>query len=134
MDFSDVLRDALKKSGLSQAGLGRVCGLKGPHVNMICQRKATPPIELLETMADALHLSGEKRYEFIKYGHLAHSSQFILGLINQLNEENLRLREELADAESRTMSRVAEAIEQYKPKPPPIPEAWPMPKERVKTV
>jgi len=140
MDFSDVLRAAIKRSGLSQAGLGRACGLKGPHVNMICQRKATPPIELLEKMADALDLHGDHRAEFILHAHLAHAPEYVRKYIENLESEigNLRddvkeVRSLIAENEHNFESRVAVAIEQYKAKPPPIPEAWPMPKERVKS-
>lgn len=91
MDFSGFLRQLLIRSGISQAALGRLCEVKGPHINMICQRKATPPLDKLEVMADALKLTGAERATFIQLGYLAHAPVEVQRLVKDLETRLARL-------------------------------------------
>jgi transcriptional regulator with XRE-family HTH domain len=59
-----LVRYAMKRAGLSQRSLAAALGEPVPSVNAWVSGKTRPPLEDLETWADALRLSGEERAQF----------------------------------------------------------------------
>jgi transcriptional regulator with XRE-family HTH domain len=140
MTFSELLKRLLETMELEQKDFARMVGTSPSVITDTMKGRLRPPLKKIESWADALELHGDHRAEFILHAHLAHAPEYVRKYIENLESEigNLRddvkeVRSLIAENEHNFESRVAVAIEQYKAKPPPIPEAWPMPKERVKS-
>lgn len=72
-DFPNLLRHSIAKAGLSQAEFGRRVNLTGALINMICQRKATPPLDGIAKWVEVLELSDADGEEFITSAMEAHA-------------------------------------------------------------
>lgn len=57
INFRKNLRTAMRKRGLSQRKIAEKADLSYPYVNRILRGRATPAIDICDTLADALGLS-----------------------------------------------------------------------------
>lgn len=71
---------------MSQAALGRAVGMPGPHVNMVCRGKATPPMDKITDMAIALGIRDKspEAQQFLEAGHLSHATPYVRALVASL--------------------------------------------------
>ncbi len=72
MDFAEFFSEKLAQMPLSQAAFGRAVEMTGPFINMICRRKALPPLDRIDRWADVLQLTGAERDQFIRLAGVAH--------------------------------------------------------------
>jgi transcriptional regulator with XRE-family HTH domain len=84
VNFGELLAHHLAKNGLSQSDLSRRVGDPQAWISQIIKGKRTPPLDRIESWADALHLTGPERERFILEAHLAHCTPVIAARFRQL--------------------------------------------------
>lgn len=80
----------------------------GPHVNLICSGKRTPPLDRIPAWADALGLSGDARDEFIRLGHLAHAPEQVRQEVERMRSELAAARQDVGDLRLQVADLIAE--------------------------
>lgn len=101
VDFSDAFSAAIAGAGFSQNRAGPALGCTGPFVNQVIRRKAKPPLDQIERWADALHLEGDARAEFIRLAYLAHAPEQVRQLVEAQAEMIAKLTARVEALEAR---------------------------------
>lgn len=81
LDFYDFFISSLKNSGLSNTEFASRAGASKQHVTDMARKRRTPPLDRLDAWADALHLEGDRRAEFIRLAYLAHAPEQVRQLV-----------------------------------------------------
>jgi transcriptional regulator with XRE-family HTH domain len=72
MEFHELFRAHLAKSGLTQAAFAAVTQDHDSNVNSVVRGKRPPPLHRLARWADVLKLAGDERQEFLQAGVRKH--------------------------------------------------------------
>ncbi len=96
-DFGKLLRHLLEERELGVREFARMIGDFDPgYLAGVLAASRPPPIAHFPGWADALDLPhGEAREEFLRLGYLTHCPEQVWKMVDQLREENEKLRKRL---------------------------------------
>lgn len=106
--FSEILKKALLKSGLSQREFAKKCGISQGFPPLLLNGKRTPPLDKLEEIMRALGLTGQDRQAFTQAAHLAHAPGEVRALVNSLRLDLAKSRQETTDLRSQVAGFTAQ--------------------------
>ena len=90
--FGDHLVTLVGNAQLTMESFAKQVGLTKGFLSKVRNGKKPPPIDRLESWADALGLRGAARQEFIDLGNLAHAPEHVRTMVERLRGEVERAR------------------------------------------
>jgi transcriptional regulator with XRE-family HTH domain len=106
--FSEMLKKALLKSGLSQREFAKKCGISQGFPPLLLNGKRTPPLDKLEEIMRAVGITDQDRQAFTQAAHLAHAPGEVRGLVNSLRLESAKSRQETSDLRAQVADLTAQ--------------------------
>lgn len=87
LDFTDVFRNSLGRAHLTHAALASIVGVTPGFVSQVATKRSKIPPESIGRWADALHLQGDDREQFVRLAFLAHAPEEVRQLVNDLDRQ-----------------------------------------------
>ncbi len=87
MNFTDLLARTAGERGLSLRIVALRAGMDPSYLNRVRHGHRTMPADRIESLANALGISGDERVAFIEQAHLAIVPDFVMNLVELLRDD-----------------------------------------------
>jgi hypothetical protein len=85
--FGRLLTALIAEKTEGKSAFARACGSTAGFINNVCRDRRLPPLDSIESWADALSLTGEPRRLFLQAAFLAHAPSQVRDLVRDLQRQ-----------------------------------------------